>query len=120
MTTTTALPLPNKITNDSDKTTSFRELLGQLGDGYQQVAPNGINNKIDSWSIVWGILTESEMHTVENALDSVGSWGILTYAPYGRSTSKFRMDKSGYSTKSKGRGNGVYSVSCKINQVFDL
>lgn len=78
MTTTTALPLPNKITNDSDKTTSFRELLGQFGDGYQQVAPNGINNKIDSWNIVWGVLTESEMHTVESALDSVGSWGILT------------------------------------------
>jgi len=120
MTTLTAMPLPLKITNDSDKTTFFRELAGQFGDGYQQVAPNGLNNKIDSWSIVWGALTTAEATIVENALNAVGSWGILTWTPFGETLKKFRMDKSGYTRKSKGKGNGVITISCKINQVFDL
>jgi len=120
MTTLTAMPLPLKITNDSDKTTFFRELTGQFGDGYKQVAPDGINNTIDSWNIVWGVLTISEAIIVENALLAVGSWGILTWTPFGETLKKFRMDKSGYSRKAKGHGNGVVSISCKITQVFDL
>ncbi len=116
----TAMPLPNKITNDSDKSTSFRELAGQFGDGYKQVAPDGINNKIDSWNITWGNLTIAEATTVETALNTVGSWGILTWTPFGETLKKYRMDKSGYIRKAKGKGNGVIIISCKVQQVFDL
>ena len=120
MATTTALPLPNKITIESDKSVNFREMSAQFGDGYQQVAPNGINNKIDSWSITWAPLSSSEKTTVESVLNTNGSWGILQWTPLGETVAKnFRMTKDGYSRKSLNRGN-LFSISCKLVQVFDV
>jgi phage-related protein len=118
--TITALPLPEKIGLESSKSTMFRELAAQFGDGYQQVAPNGINNKIDSWSIIWSALTLTEVATVESVLNSTGSWGILSWTPYSETSKKYRMTKDGYARIAKGKGNGVYSITCKLIQVFDL
>jgi phage-related protein len=117
---TTALPLPNKIALSSDKSVGFRAITAQFGDGYQQVAPNGINVKIASWSIEWGALTLAERDTVEASLDSVGSWGILTWTPTNESTQlKFRMTADGYTRRTTGK-NGIFSISCKLTQVFDI
>ena len=117
---TTALPLPTKIALTSDKSVTFRAITAQFGDGYQQVAPNGINTKIASWSVEWGALTLAERATVEGVLDSVGSWGILTWTPCNETVQlKFRMSNDGYTRKALSRV-GLYSVSCKLTQVFDI
>jgi phage-related protein len=118
--TTTALPLPTKIVLDSDKSVSFRAISSQFGDGYQQIAPNGINNRVASWTIEWAPLTQTERDTVESVLDSVGSWGILTWTPCMETVQlKFRMSNEGYSRKSLSKV-GLYSISCKLVQVFDI
>jgi phage-related protein len=118
--TTTALPLPNKIALSSDKSVSFRAISSQFGDGYQQIAPNGINVKVASWNVEWGALTLTERNTVETVLDSVGSWGILTWTPTNETVQlKFRITNEGYSRKTLNR-NGVFSISCKLVQVFDI
>jgi phage-related protein len=118
--TTTALPLPNKIALSSDKSVSFRAISSQFGDGYQQIAPNGINVKVASWTIEWGALTLAERDTVESILDSVGSWGILTWTPTNESVQlKFRMTNEGY-TRNTLNKNGIFSISCKLMQVFDI
>lgn len=120
MTTFTALPLTNKITLDSDKSAVFREMSVQFGDGYQQIAPNGTNYKVDTWNITWAPLTSADKTTVEAALDANGSWGIFTWTPMGETVQKkFRVDKNGYSRKSLNRGN-LFSISCKLVQVFDI
>lgn len=118
--TTTALPLTAKITIDSDKTVIFSEVSAQFGDGYEQVAPKGLNNIRESWTIQWGALTTTEKDTVVTALNTVGSWGILTWTPCGDSTQKlYRLSKDGYSVKREG-ANNVFSVSCSLRQVFDI
>jgi phage-related protein len=118
--TTTALPLPTKIVLDSDKSVSFRAISSRFGDGYQQIAPNGINNRVASWNIEWAPLTLAEKDTVESVLDSVGSWGILTWTPCMETVQlKFRMSNEGYHRKSLSKV-GLYSISCKLVQVFDI
>jgi phage-related protein len=118
--TTTALPLPNKIALSSDKSVSFRAISSQFGDGYQQTAPNGINVKVASWTVEWGALTLAERNTVESVLDYVGSWGILTWTPTNESVQlKFRMTNEGY-TRNTLNKNGIFSISCKLMQVFDI
>ena len=47
--TTTALPLSTRITIDSEKTVVFSDITAQFGDGYEQVAPKGINNIRENW-----------------------------------------------------------------------
>jgi len=114
----TNLPLTNKINKDSRKSSLFREMSAQFGDGYQQVAPKGINNKYDTWELEWVALLTSEKDTVEAVLDSVGSWGILLWTPsYESVTKKFRLSKEGYT---RTRVGGTFKISCKLIQVFDL
>jgi phage-related protein len=118
--TTTALPLGNKITIDSTKSVSFTEMSSQFGDGYEQVAPKGINNIREAWSITWGALTETEKNTVIGVIESVGSWGILTWTPCGETVQKkYRLGKDGYTLKREG-SNAIFSVSCSLRQVFDI
>ena len=47
MTTTFTWPVQAKLTG----TTKFAVLTAQFGDGYQQTAADGINNKLQSWPI---------------------------------------------------------------------
>ena len=120
MATTTALPLTNKISIEAEKSVVFREVSAQFGDGYKQVAPDGINNKIDNWNITWSPLSSTELTTVETVLNTNGSWGILSWTPAGESVAKnFRMSKEGYTRKALNR-NGLFSISCKLVQVFDV
>ncbi len=118
--TTTALPLPAKITIDSERTVVFTDITAQFGDGYEQVAPKGLNNTREGWSIQWGGLSTAEKDTIVTALNTVGSWGILTWTPCGDTVQKkYRMTKDGYSTRREG-SNNIFTVSCSLRQVFDV
>lgn len=114
----TSMPVPTKIIIDSSKSVSFRVKEATFGDGYTQTAADGINNRIDTWSIKWGALTLAEKNTVEDTLDSVGSNGILTWTPcYETTVKKFRMTNDGYKRIKQG---GTFAISCDIKQCFDL
>lgn len=118
--TTTALPLSTKITIESEKTVVFSDMSAQFGDGYEQIAPKGINNIRENWSIQWGGLTTAEKDTIVTVLNTVGSWGILTWTPCGETVQKkYRMTRDGYSTRREG-SNAIFTVSCMLRQVFDL
>ena len=112
------MPLPEKISRDSSKTTTFRQVTAQFGDSYSQVAPNGINNKIDTWDIVWGGLDTAQYQTVTTAIESVGSWGVLTWTPCNESVQKkFRISGD---VKYTHEGTGTFRVEISVKQVFDL
>jgi len=116
---TTPLPVPTKILRNSAKSAKFSEIASQFGDGYKQVSPKGINNKSDNWSIIWGGVTTAEKLEIETALDTLGSWGILSWIPnYEVATKYFRVSKGGYSLIS--HSNNVHSISCKLEQCFDV
>lgn len=118
--TTTALPLPAKITIESERTVVFTDITAQFGDNYEQVAPKGLNNTREGWSIQWGGLSTAEKDIIVAALNTVGSWGILTWTPCGDTVQKkYRMTKDGYSTRREG-SNNIFTVSCSLRQVFDV
>ena len=115
--TTVAMPVVNKITLDSSLKVSFSQISAKFGDGYEQVAPNGINNTIDTWDITWGALSTTEFQTVITALKSVGTWGIITWTPCDETVQKkFRI--TGDITRT--REGTFYKVSCTLKQVFDV
>lgn len=115
--TTIAMPVVSKISIESTRKVSFNKIAAKFGDGYEQSAPNGINNKIDSWDITWGGLSSSEYQTIMTALTSIGAWGTITWTPCDETVQKkFRIDGD----IATNREGSLYKVSCNIRQVFDL
>jgi len=113
-----AMPLPTKISSDSNKSTKARTLEASFADGYGQYAPAGINNKVQSWDITWGPLTKAEVDIVEAALDSVGGHGTLTWTPCNETVEKrWRVIGGEYDTPNIGQG--LWKITCKITQRFD-
>ncbi len=115
----TALPLTNRILSSNAKSIKFRSISGQFGDGYQQIAPDGINNKIDSWEITWGGITQAEVTALEAILDVNGTWGIYTWIPTWETASKKFRILDGYKKTTEGN-SGVFFISCTLTQIFDI
>ena len=115
--TTIAMPVVNKITLDSSLKVSFTQIAAKFGDGYEQIAPYGLNNTVDNWDIMWGALTTTEFQTVIAALKSVGTWGIITWTPCDETAQKkFRISGD----INRVREGTFYKVTCSIRQVFDV
>lgn len=115
--TTVTMPVVSKITLDSSLSVKFNQISAKFGDGYEQIAPNGVNNIVDTWSITWGALTTSEYQTVITALKSVGTWGIITWTPCDETVQKkFRISGD----ISRTRSGTLYTVACTLRQVFDV
>lgn len=116
----TALPVTGKILDKSSKRVAFKDFSASFGDGYTQVAPAGLNPKNDVWEVMWGALTDSEVTTIENVLDTNGSWGVLTWTPCHENTQKkFKMTADGY-TRTQIGNSGKYTISCTLVQCFDI
>jgi phage-related protein len=112
------MPIPSKITLDSVKTVKFRVKEARFGDGYIQVAPDGLNDRVDTWVIQWAGLSQAQMTTVTSALNYVGASGYLVWTPcYENNVKKFRMTTDGYT---RTRSRGVFSMSCTVEEVFIL
>jgi phage-related protein len=114
-----ALPLPEKILVDASKTTTFRTLRASFGDGYSQRAPDGINSRIDSWTLRWGALTPAELQVVEAALDSVGGYGVLLWTPIGETVQKKFVNTKATYSRTRVNSN-AYTVSVTLDEVFDI
>lgn len=114
---TVAMPVTNKISIVSDLEVKFRKLSVSYGDGYEQTAPDGINNTFDVWNLTWGGLSSTERNTVMTALRSVGTWGTLTWTPCDETVQKkYQIEGSIKST----REGAFYRVSCQVKQVFRI
>jgi phage-related protein len=109
----TALPLQNNISQSSNTKVSFRTIESQFGNGFSQRTPDGINNRIEEWSIIWENIRSSERDTILTALDSVGSWDYLTWG-----TKKYIVTQDGYTITEK--SGDIYDVSVALKQVFDV
>ena len=54
----TTIPLPS---TGKTSTVNFRTLTNNFGDGYKQVAPDGINTKSQTFEVTWDVLNPSDM-----------------------------------------------------------
>ena len=117
----TPLPLPTKILISKDKNVTFNTISANMGDSYTQSAPRGLNPKIDTWNISWGLSSEAEKQTVESVLDTVGEWGLLSWTPCGETVVKYFRIKPGTGYKvTQGNTNGVFTISTTLIEQFDV
>ena len=77
------LPLQDHIAVGYALSHKWSVLTAQFGDGYKQVAPNGINNKRSTWTITYKNLNEEKYNTVMNFLDSLKGTETFEATPRG-------------------------------------
>jgi len=112
----TILALQSFISQSSTKTRAHRILSAQFGDGYRQTAPDGINNRIDTWSINYENLSTADRDTLWVFLDLVGAFDTFTWQAFGDAATKtWRI--TGDISESYNSG-GIYSVSFRAEQVY--
>jgi phage-related protein len=117
--TAPVLPLTNRITSSSSKSTKNRILEAQFGNGYRQAANDGINSSIDTWSLQFAPLSGTNLTTMQTFLSTVGVTVWFTWTPLGESTSKkWRIDKD--SVKANMINTTTYIYNFSITQCFDL
>ncbi|WP_434642624.1 phage tail protein [Achromobacter piechaudii] len=93
--------------------TTFRRLTAQFGDGYRQVAGDGINNKVQSWPLTFSG-DRSEMGALIAFLDRhAGTASFLWTPPLGV---EGYYEAPVYNVMPV--GGDVYSVSTTFQQVF--
>ncbi len=77
----TQLPFASKVILQSDKSQEVVELSASFGDGYAQVAGNGIMPVRDIWNITIKPLNLADTAAMESFLSFVGTWGIILWTP---------------------------------------
>ena len=112
-----ALPLLTSISQSSARRRMYRTLTSQFGDGYAQHTPDGINNIVDEWSLVYENLTNAERTTLVTALDAVKSSDYFTWtAPGDTSQKRFKVTQDGWSESP--RSGDLWTISFTLKQSF--
>jgi len=113
------LPLTTKITNKSKKSTKNRVLSASFGNGYSQIADDGLNSTIDSWIIVYSPLKDPDLTTLKNFYSTVGVTQYFRWTPIGETVEKkWRIVPDSW--KESMIDTTQLLISFKIVQVFDL
>ncbi len=71
----------NVDANNTARTTTHKTKQVQYGDGYKQLAPAGINNKIDTWDLTLPLINEASLSILEAFFDLVGQHKLFTWTP---------------------------------------
>ncbi len=87
----TTLPLQDHIAEQSEIAVTYNTLSAQFGDGYEQTAAAGINNKQKTWSVTYNTMDESTANTVLNYLDTVGGHIPFYATPRGEAQQTWRL-----------------------------
>lgn len=102
-----------RATGQPSGTATFRRLTAQFGDGYRQVAGDGINSKVQSWPLTFAG-SMKEMQAVTAFLDKhAGIASFLWTPPFG---TEGYYEAPAYSLNPV--GGDVYTVSVTFQQVF--
>lgn len=94
-------------------TAKYRVLTAQFGDGYQQTAADGINNKVQSWPLTFSG-TASEITPIRDFLDACGGYQSFYWTPPLGTTGLYVCP----SHNIKPLGGGLYELTATFNQVF--
>lgn len=94
----------------------FRSVFTDFGDGYSQRSPDGINNKIDSWTIKVPWLNSTQVTTMETFLDSVGFHDAFLWKPPNSPT----QNKYIITNLSIESENSKIAYSLSIKRVYDI
>lgn len=111
-----ALPtnLQNKIAQSSQRTLNQKIIISSYGDGMEQTASIGINNRYDEWVINWEKLTLTERNDFMSFFSTVGLVQSFDFTPPNGTLSKWRIVEP----PTENNSGWFYDISIKIKQVF--
>jgi phage-related protein len=113
-----AFPTTPAVSYGVSSKKSFRVLSADFGDGYSQRTPDGLNNEIESISMVWNTLSYSDAAIITNFLDGCGGSQAFSYTPPGQAVSKNWTCPAGYTFKAQ---NASYTdLTATFVRVYDL
>ncbi len=118
MATVQNMPLPGKITNEGSTELNFKTIAMSFGDGYEQTAPDGLNDVLEVRDVQWAPLTLTEMQTVWNVLKTVKATGILLWTPCDEVVQKQFKLADGKITRTN-LGNN-WKISIRVKESFDI
>lgn len=110
-------PSPPSVGSAPDN--EVRLLEARFGDGYRQVARDGLNHKRATWSLTWDTLTRVDADAIVDFLDARGGNELFDWQPpgYGAAT-QFRCPQ--WSPPRPGMGDDVFSVTARFEEAFDV
>jgi phage-related protein len=89
-----------------------RTLTNKFGDGYEQRAADGINNKLRTYSLSFSRVT-ADVEAIETFLDGKGGVTSFTWTPSGGSEVRVICREWGYSFNS----NNTRVLNCTFEEV---
>lgn len=89
----------------------------QLGDGYEQVVPDGINTDIRRYDITTIPITDAQAAALDEDLNALG--GDFFYAQFSQDVEryKYRLDPNEWSWERRAPDVNIVSFSCK--RIYD-
>ena len=94
-------------------------LTASFGDGYEQVAPDGLNARRQVWTLVWQTLTKAQADAIVAFLDARQGAEIFDWTPPGcASAISFRAPQ--WSPPRPEQGDDVFTVTATFRQAFDV
>lgn len=120
MATVITMPYPELITIDGDVEYEQNLLTARFGDGYSQIAPNGLNSIYEIHNITWGPIEYQIINdTIINQLKLVGGHGYILWTPRNETIQKQFKVKEGKFKKSF-LGGCSTKISTILIQSFDI
>lgn len=118
MTTYSFPTLSAGVSTNSTLTTNYRTNQMNFGDGYSQTAADGINWVVDTWTIKWENINLTDLTTLKNFFNTVGSYLPITWtSPLDSAAKLYKVDIQTGVQYQANAGN-VFTVSTKLIQVF--
>lgn len=94
-----------------------RLLRADFGDGYTQVAPDGLNHIRKIWDLTWPVLSQTDAETIYGFFDNMGGCQDFLYTVPGTPNQfKWTCDEYDFSVEK----NNTYGVTAKLKQSFNL
>lgn len=86
------------LVNSVQESMSHRVRKFGFGDGYEQIAADGINTRMAQYDITTRPLKAADANTVRTALDkaAVGDYLLCTLEPYSNTQRRYRLKDSSY------------------------
>jgi len=103
----------------SQVSTTYRVLEYQFGNGYKQVAPDGINYALEHWQVEFDNLDTTQSAALESWINTYGDPTKVFTATMvlGTTPKTYRMNKTGW-TKTCPTGGNVYTYTFVLEQVY--
>lgn len=98
---------------ESASSPEYRTRSSKFGDGYEQVAGDGINNRVDRWSLTF-VVGKATALEIKAFLDRHGNFKSFFWTPPLGELSFWRSTPPAVSPK----GAGIYTLTTTFTQSF--